>query len=264
MEKNEKAGGSSNVDGLFEDLDYPVRSDLNEQCRASWRRLAEVGEWWTSAERVAIAEEVRLAAKCDVCARRKESLSPYVLKELHMGKRVLSPMVIDTVHRVATDAWRLKRDWFDELRLDGLSDGEIVEMIAIVATVAAIDRLARGLGTSRPDLPEAEEGDPTAKRPAGAAQSFAWVSTVPVDKAEGDLAEYYRKLGGSDGQIPHVQQALSYVPSEAMAISQLSNALYLPVGSSVADAGADPGRAVSRAQMEWIATTVSSANECYY
>ncbi len=263
MGLNEATGGFSNTDSLFRGLSYPIRGDLMEQCQLSWQRLAQPGEWWTGAERIAMIREVRSASSCDICKQRIESLSPYASKELHAGNETLTPRVVDTVHRVATDAGRLIREWFDELRQDGVTDGQIVELIAITSTAVAINRLARGLGSSPPELQKSVSGLPKEKPPKGAAVSFAWVPTVPVEMAEDDLAELYNVLVGPDGNIPYVLQALSYVPSELIALCQLYQALYLPPGS-ISDSRADAGRAISRAQMEWIATTVSEANGCFY
>ena len=263
MALNQGTGGSSIADSLFNGLSFPIRNDLVQQCQLSWQRLAQPGEWWTGAERIAMIREVRRAASCDMCKQRKESLSPYASKELHAGNETLTPRVVDTVHRLTTDAGRLKQEWFEELREHGVTDGQIVELIAITSTAVAINRLARGLGSSPPELQKAVSGDPRKKPPKGAAVSFAWVPTVPVEMAQGDLAELYKVLTGPDGNIPYVLRALSYVPTELIALSHLYHALYLPPGS-ISDPSADSGRAISRAQMEWIATTVSEANGCFY
>ena len=43
----------------YDDAPYPVRSDITASHRRSWERLAKAGTWWSGAERVAIATEVR-------------------------------------------------------------------------------------------------------------------------------------------------------------------------------------------------------------
>ena len=53
-----------------------VRDDLVSAHRRAWARLAEPGEWWTGAVRLAIAEETRAATDCALCRDRKEALSP--------------------------------------------------------------------------------------------------------------------------------------------------------------------------------------------
>ena len=51
----------------YSDSSFDVRSDLKQAHRAYWDMLAEPGNWWTGAERVAIAEEVRNATSCAFC-----------------------------------------------------------------------------------------------------------------------------------------------------------------------------------------------------
>lgn len=60
---------------------YPPRQDLVDAQRLAWRRLSQPGAWLTGPRRVAVAAEVRQAANCDLCRRRKEALSPTPSKE---------------------------------------------------------------------------------------------------------------------------------------------------------------------------------------
>ncbi len=48
----------------------PVRDDLVAAHRRAWERLARPGTWWSGAERVAIAADVRSAAECALCRDR--------------------------------------------------------------------------------------------------------------------------------------------------------------------------------------------------
>ena len=68
---------------LYPDTDLPVRPDLEDAHRETWRRIAAPGTWWTGAERVAMAAEVRRARRCALCAERKAALSPFAVEGRH-------------------------------------------------------------------------------------------------------------------------------------------------------------------------------------
>ena len=59
-----------------------VRDDIVASQMRAWQSLAAPGTWWTGAERVAIAREVRAARRCASCAERKAALSPYALRQV--------------------------------------------------------------------------------------------------------------------------------------------------------------------------------------
>ena len=46
---------------VFDDagVDHPIREDIRAAQRAAWQGLAAAGSWWSGAERLAIAAEVR-------------------------------------------------------------------------------------------------------------------------------------------------------------------------------------------------------------
>ena len=66
----------------------------------AWHRLARAGTWWTGAERVAIAAEVRNAARCRACHERKSALSPAAVTAPHDSVSALRPAALDAVHRI--------------------------------------------------------------------------------------------------------------------------------------------------------------------
>src|SRR5262245_31381930 len=53
----------------------PVRDDFAAAHTRFWRRWASPGAWWTGAERVAIAAEVRHARHCVLCKTRRAALA---------------------------------------------------------------------------------------------------------------------------------------------------------------------------------------------
>ena len=62
----------------MQDISYsaafvPVRDDFTAAHTRFWKRLASPGAWWTGAERVAIAAEVRQARHCALCQARRDA-----------------------------------------------------------------------------------------------------------------------------------------------------------------------------------------------
>src|ERR1051326_2830352 len=92
-----------------------VRDDIVASQTRAWRSLSVAGTWWTGAERVAIAREVRAARRCAWCAERKAALSPYASSGKHDSATDLRPAIVDAVHRVVTDPGRLSRRWAAEV-----------------------------------------------------------------------------------------------------------------------------------------------------
>ena len=65
------------------------------------------------------------------------------------------------------------------------------------------------------------------------------------------------------GRGANVLRAMSLVPDCVRQMRSLSVAQYLPI-EQVPDPTADPGRALSRAQIELLAGRISALNECFY
>jgi hypothetical protein len=240
----------------YADAPVAVRADLPEAHRRAWRRLAAPGTWWTGEERVAIAAEVRNAARCGLCRRRKAALSPQAEEGEHDALGALPDAAVDVIHRVVTDPARLSRPWFEKTLAGGLSDAQYVEIIGVVVTVVSIDSFCRGLGVPVQPLPHPEPGDPSRRRPAGAGPDGAWVAMIPQGRSAGPDADLF---GG--GRAPNVMRAMSLVPDEVRGLMDLGAAHYLSTDRMM-DLRA--GRALDRAQMELIAGRVSALSECFY
>jgi hypothetical protein len=235
-----------------------VRRDLVDAQTRAWRSLGRRGTWWSGAARLAIAAEVRAAARCVFCLARKAALSPYAVRGIHDGPAVLPPVAIEAVHRIATDPGRLTRAWFDQLMADGLGDGPYVELLGVVGTVVGIDAFCRAIGVPPHPLPEPEPGEPTRMRPPTARDEGAWVSTIPGGAAHGELADLY---GDIPGPVPNVIRALSLVPDALRTLKDLGAAHYMTTAEMI---DLRHGRSLSRAQMELIAGRVSALRACFY
>jgi hypothetical protein len=237
---------------FYEDSPARVRDDLEEAHRRVWQRMASPGSWFTGAERVAIADETRRARECAVCKERKEALSPFAVDGEHESAGVLPDVVADVAHRVSTDPGRLTRNWFDQAAAAGLEDDRYVETVAVVSTTVGVDMFCRAIGVPLRPLPDPVDGRPTGNRPAGAKDEGCWVATLPNGN------ELYQGTS-----LPYVVRAFSLVPDEVRGIIDLLRVQYVTV-DKVMDPAHEPGRAISRAQMELIAARVSAVHDCFY
>ncbi len=237
----------------------PVRADLVEAHQKLWQNLAEPGTWWTGAERVAIAAEVRKAWTCTLCTDRKAALSPSAVTGEHDTHGVLPSAVVEMIHRITTDPGRLSKDWYERLLADGVEDTHYVEALGVVVRTVSIDSFCRGLGIPPHPLPTPIPGDPSRRRPPQAQMDAAWVPMIPSGQETGPDADIYW------GQpAPNVLRAMSLVPDEVRAsIHTLIVTHYMELAQTM-DPTSNGGRAISRAQIELLASRVSALNQCFY
>jgi hypothetical protein len=239
----------------YAELALPIPAAMRDAHRRAWRRLAEPGSWWSGAERVAIAAEVRAARSCALCRERKGSLSPGAIAGAHERASALPEPAVDAVHRITTDPGRLSRDWFERAIAGNLPDGAYVELVGIVSTVVNLDALHRALGVAPEPLPAPEPGEPSRARPA-TVEAGAWVPMLAPTAPEA------RALFGGRPVVPNVVRALSLVPDAVVQLKELSEVHYLTM-DDVPDPRAR-GRVLSRPQMELVAGRVSALNQCFY
>ena len=158
-----------------------VRDDITKAHQRAWQRLAEPGTWWTGAERVAIAAEVRNAVKCALCRERKSALSPHAVEGTHDSLGVLPEQAVDVIHRVVTDPGRLSKAWYEKVLAGGLEDTHYVEIIGVVITVVTVDVFCRGVG-----VPLHQQGpDGTHRREGARAERVLLLNHGPRSRATG-------------------------------------------------------------------------------
>jgi len=246
----------------MQDISYstalvPVRDDFAAAHTRFWKRLSSPGAWWTGAERVAIAAEVRQARHCALCQARCQALSPAAVEGEHDHHGTLPAAAVEVIHRVVTDPGRLSRKWCKDLLAAGLSAEQYVEIIGTLVAMISIDSFCRGIGVPLHALPQPQPGAPSYYRPPGAMQEDAWVPMIPVDRATGAEADLY-----SGQAVGNVVRALSLVPDEVRTLYDLSAVHYLSIGQ-VRDPSASAG-ALNRMQIELIAGRVSALRQCFY
>lgn len=242
----------------YDGSSYPIREGLRVAHRDYWQALAGPGTWFTGAQRIAIAAEVRNALACDFCRERKTALSPYAIQGEHRSDTGLPAQITDAVHRVITDQSRITQTYISQNAAQGFSEEKYVELVGIAVTVFSIDEFNRALGLPLEPLPEPVAGEPSRYRPAQASTGTGFVSMVPVDGANGAEADLWQ-----NGKTANVLRALSLVPNAVREWMAVGREQYLsPRG--MAQFRDIPGRSLNRMQMELVAGRVSSINECFY
>jgi len=236
-----------------------VRDDIVASQTRAWQTLSAPGTWWTGAERVAIAREVRAARRCGWCAERKAALSPYALSGQHDAATDLRPAIVDAVHRVVTDPGRLSRRWAAEVMAAGVSDAHLVELVGVVCTVMLVDGFARAIGAEPPPLPEPVAGDPSRLRPVEAVDEGYFVPTIPYPVGQRPELGLYEP----NAFVPNVGRGLSLVPDALRSARDLMLAHYMRYEQVVTDYE-PPDRPISRSQIELVAARTSANNGCFY
>ena len=258
MFQNLFAGSESS--GQFMQYDYRtlhIRKDLADAIERAWVHIASPGTWWTGAQRVQMAAEVRQALSCGLCARRKKALSPYTVAGDHDTISGLPAVVVDAIHRIRTDPSRLTESWLHKCYEQGLTDAEYVEIVGVVATMTGLDTFSYAIGQPLRPLPEPLPGEPTRRRPQNAKKEIAWVPTLsPADLTPEDVDPFTQY-----GSV-HIQRALSLVPESVIGFFDLDIALYLPQ-DAIRDFDTEY-RAITHTQLEFIASKASAINGCYY
>lgn len=241
-------------------LQIPIRQNLTDAHERAWRRLGQPGTWWTAEERIRIASAARAAVNCEFCRQRKAALSSNMVSGAHTPCPGLSESVIDLVHRLRTDADRFGPSLFASFVPGVVSAERYVELVGIVATVTAIDTFDTIMGRVLRDWPVSEPGEPTRKRPNGAALDQAFTPMVAPDVIDAGDPNEAAMYAGRAGMYIH--RALSLVPAEVVNFFDLDDVMYLP-DRQLRDYGTEY-RAITHAQIEFLAARVSALNRCIY
>ena len=228
-----------------------VRDDLKAAHALSWAELGRAGAFLTGRQRIAVVAEARAAQHCDLCAERRSALSPFAVPGAdhasHPGTRdVLDAPIVDAIHRLRTDPGRLTRAWFDGIIAAGVSAATYIETVSVLTTSVIVDTLHRSLGLAVPEPPEPVAGQPSGERNEQAVDAGAW---VPVTAGEQDLAATGLPT------VPNIARAMGLVPSAVALFFRTFRPHYQLQDISLS---------ISQAQAEFVASRVSSLNECFY
>ena len=223
----------------------------------AWALLGQPGDWWTAAERVALAAEVRASRSCSLCSERKAALSPYAVATPHGAHPVLPAAALDAVHRINTDPGRLARRLLDDFVAAGLQAEALVEIAGLVGLVTIADTLDAGLGQPERPLPEPAPGEPSRTPPVGLRVDGGWVPMVHPDEAEGETRMMYDMVEGMAGFVFNVARSLTASPVSTRGFFSA----FMP---NYATHGPVPAGGLTRPQVEVLASTTSALNDCFY
>jgi len=227
----------------------------------AWAELATPGAALSGNERVAIAEELRAARTCKLCAARKSALSASAVPGRHdVRTENMSSARIELIHKLVTDPGRITRVWVDALMTDGMTDIEYVEIAGLVSAVLVVDTFHAAMGMSLRSLPEPVAGAPSGARPRTAESEDAYVPMVPVD----GLADDYADLYDTRHWVPNVHRAFSLVPAATRLASDLMRSHYFPYDLVPRYTDADHDYPINKMQIELVASRVSLNNDCFY
>ena len=221
-------------------LEAGLRDDLTQAHRGVIDAVATAGAWWTAAQRSAIAAEVRVALDH---AEWPAWQAPSTVDGLIDPDHPLPASAVDAVWRITNHPGTLTRGWFDGIVAGLPSADHYAELVAIVAMVNSIDRLAHYLGLDPVPLVSPAAGEPSQTSPATAEVSSHWVPTT--------------------GKGPMVLRALSCVPADAAVQRRLTEAQYVTADALLGDLNWDRGT-LDRRQIELVAAHTSMVNECFY
>ncbi len=234
------------------------RSDIQSAADSFLDLLSQSGYWWTAAEKIAIAEETRLANRCLLCQERKEALSRSHIQGQHPPSPLLGEEVIGIVHQIITDQGRITRSQLDALEANGLSRLAYVELVGVVVCLFSIDEFHRALDLPLPSLPHPRSGLPSRAQPATLEQTTGFVPMIPRSGLMPADQDLWPKGFGAN-----VIRALSATPDLVRQWKRIAGAFYLQVEEMGNLVQAD-SRVLNRIQMELIAGRVSAINQCFY
>lgn len=241
----------------------PLRPDLSAAVATAWTKLGEAGTWWTGTERLEIARQVRAAASCPSCAERRQHLPRQSSNQVHCQSKTLPDWALVAIHDICNDQTRLSPGWYASVRAMGSSDEHYTELLAIVAIVIAVDTFDLAAGNRKRLLPHAEDGKPSCHRPAMAKPGLAWVPTLhPDDRSAADPDLYQEQPGPRRRGGGHIHHALSLVPASMMHWWDLFEKMYMS-SWEMRDFGHEY-RAISHAQIEFLAARVAAFRQCFY
>ena len=245
------------MDISYQSSNYDIPHKFSDAHTRYWQRLSNAGTWWTAAQRIDIAREVRSARDCTTCDKIVKALSPNSVTDAHESTSTLNPLAVEVVHRITRDQSRLSKKWYESIIDRGLTEGQYIEIVGTVVAMVSIDSFCLALGQPFHPLPEPMIGQPSEYRPASACKSEAWVPLIPADGNTGAESDLW-----ITGKTGYVIQAMSLVPDEVRTLGDLSAAHYLP--NKEVNNPAARGEHLDRQQIELVAGRISALNQCYY
>ena len=238
---------------LYADSRYPVSPTVETLHFDEIQSYARSGTWGSAAQRSAIAATARMA-QCE------QGLQESVGDEKLAAQAKLPDAAVRLARAVAVDSENINRKFCQDIQAQGVTEGAYVEIVALVSRLSNLDVFARGLGLPpRKLLEPADATLPSFERPAEAVDEGFFTASVPSAPKGGALAE---SLYGK-GPAGNILRAVSLVPDEARRVITLVSQQYFRA-EHLLNFNATSDHALSRAQIELVATKVSEHNQCFY
>ncbi|NNC80574.1 MAG: hypothetical protein HKN94_10525 [Acidimicrobiales bacterium] len=196
----------------------------DEAIQGVLRTVGSPGSFFTAAERLEFAKHARFA------------------RGLTETPSSLPPVVASAVARIAVEAMTSRSEHVAAWEQDGRDVLAYIELVAVVSVICSIDSYRVGVGAPLDVLPDPMPGDPVPVIDDRAKKANSWVPTVGVALAP---------------------TALSALPNESAMKKPLGIAFYLD-DKVVHQYDVEPGRELSRPQMELVASRTSWLNECFF
>lgn len=231
---------------MYDTVKLPIRPGLLEAHAAAWQSIAAAGAFWTGAERLAIVAESRHALTCELCAARKQYLSPRSVTGRHDTLNVLPAAAVEAIHHIRNDPGRLTRRWFEEVVGDDLSVEAYVELVGVMSTAVILDGFALAVGADITPLPDARGGQPSGEVSDAVVDVGGWVPVMDADIVD---------AAGRLPNVPMIARAMGRVPAALALFFSVVRQHY---------SLSDYPSALERPQIELIAARVSAINQCFY
>ena len=238
----------------------PIRPAYVAALEETLLALSCPGTWLDSETRIAVAEVARNALIDEPPLAPWEEPSRTGGKLDALTQLSVPTVAVDAAYRIARHPSTLTKGWYAQItsREANFSDAHYVELVTIVARVAAADRFCRAAGLSLFPFPKPREGAPSGQRPACAKLDRHWVPTIHPKDAADEFAWLYPGKGA-----PNVLRALTLVPDAYAELRRFQSAGYV-ASEFVLDVSKNEDRPLTRAQIELIAASTSAHNECFY
>jgi len=201
-----------------------MHSSIARVIAAEWDRLGSPGTWWTGTQRTEIGRQARRA-------RDGEPVDDSELPDL----------VIEAIRKIAVDAHTIDQAWIQRCHERGLEPLPMVELLAVIAKLVAIDTFLEGTGEQERPLPESQKGEPSRAIVEGATINGGWLPTK-----------------GTAG----APVCFSAVAAEEQAWHELHSVLYLST-EEMRDLDVNKD-GLHRSQIELLAARTSHYNDCFY
>ena len=238
---------------LYDDATYPVSAAIDALHADELESFTRAGTWGSAAQRTAIVASAR-KARCEAGVQASTA-------DEKLAHAVELPAAAERVaEAVALGGPEIDRDFVRQAQADGVTEGAYVEIVSLASRITNLDVFARGIGVPSRTLGEpVDDSPPSYARPPEATDEGFFTAAVPNAPAGGALAEsLYGKL-----PVGNIMRALSLVPDEARRVMSLVSQQYFPI-ETLLDFTVSNDHALSRPQIELVATKVSEHNRCFY